>query len=211
MYPKAKGEVFFNALRLDALPRAKRPLGRTGIVVGMVARNAPPKDWPLFSRVAKIVSERRSDVAFWGVGADKDWAIRNCGADAEVVRWFGSRQDARELIAQMDMFLMTSKHEQLPTTLLEAFAIGVPVVGAMPEGGTREVTALSTNTSALLIDNRTPDAIAEKVIEVIDNSDLRNSMIAEGEMIVSRHFDMVKLCRNQLLMIYRRFSKEKEE
>ena len=202
--PNAKGEVFFNALKLDGLPRAAKKDGAPKKIVGMVGRMASVKDWPSFSRVAAIVSSQRSDVEFWGVGAGKAWARENVGEDAKYVRWFGLRQDARDLIAQMDVFLTTSKHEQLPTTLLEAFAIGVPVVGFLPDGGTKEVVGLSDKTSALLLKERDCQRLAVELIRVMDDKNLRESMSEEGYKIVNKHFDMKKLCSDKLISIYKR-------
>ena len=202
--PDAQGEVFFNALNLAGLPKAAMKDERGRKIVGMVGRNAPPKDWPSFCRVAAIVSKLRDDIEFWGVGADEPWAKENVGDDAKYVRWFGSRQDARDLIAQMDVFLLTSKYEQLPTTLLESFAIGVPVVGFLPEGGTKEVLELSDKTSALLLPDRDCQHLAEELIRVVDDKKLREQMAAEGRNIVTRRFDMKELCVTQLMGIYDR-------
>ena len=208
IHPNVKGEVFFNALNLDDLPKAAKKAGTCKKIVGMVGRNAPPKDWPSFCRVAAIVSRQRSDVEFWGVGADESWAKENVGNDSRYVRWFGSRQDARELIAQMDVFLLTSKYEQLPTTLLEAFAIGVPVVGFLPEGGTKEVIGLSSKTSALLLAERNHQQLVVELVRVIDDKNLRELMVIEGRKIVEEHFDMKKLCASQLVGVYERVIKE---
>ena len=206
--PDAKGEVFFNALKLEGLPEAEHDNFRRKKVVGMVGRNADQKDWPLFCKVARSVLAKRSDIEFWGVGADSFWAKEKCGEDSCCVKWFGSRQDARELIARMDIFLMTSKHEQLPTTLLEAFYIGVPVVGVLPEGGTREVLALSTKTSALLLPERDCEKVAAAIVRIIDDPKARADMVGVGKGIVMKHFDMEKLCATQLMGIYRGLIKE---
>jgi glycosyltransferase involved in cell wall biosynthesis len=188
--PGAKGEVFYNALRLDAIPKRQPRPGREKKVAGMVGRMADQKDWPSFAAIARAAVSSRGDVEFWGVGADEAWAAENVGENAKYVRWFGSRQDARDLIAQMDVFVMTSKHEQLPTTLLEAFAIGVPVTGFMPEGGTSEVIDLSGGASAIMIEERDCAKAAANVLKILDDPALAASMVAAGGETVHRHFDM---------------------
>ena len=209
VHPCAKGEVFFNALNLDKLPKAKKDISQRKIVVGMVGRMADVKDWPSFSRVASIVANKRHDVEFWAVGADMCWAREN-GCETDNVKWLGLRQDAQDLISKMDVYVITSKSEQLPTTLLEAFAIGVPVVGFMPEGGTKEVVALSEKKSALLLPERDCQHLADELVRVIDDKKLRTSMIEEGRNIVAKHFDMRKLCATQLMGIYERIIKERK-
>ncbi len=224
VYPDAKGEVFFNALNLGALPAPRRSRGDRPTedasqqnpstrrrVVGMVGRMADQKDWPSFAKVADLLKARMPELEIWGVGASEEWARENVGEDARYVKWFGTRQDARELIAQMDVFVMTSKHEQLPTTMLEAFAMHVPVVGFLPEGGTIEVLALAQGCEAALMDKeRDCGRVADSVIRILSDTVLYADMVREGDRIVHEYFDMKKLCATQLLDVYRRLvGKEK--
>jgi len=216
VHPDAKGEVFFNALNLDALLAVRRSRGDHPTegaaqqnpsarrrVVGMVGRMADVKDWPSFAKIARLLKERMPDVEVWGVGASEEWARENVGEEARHVKWFGSRQDAQELVAQMDVFIMTSKYEQLPTTLLEAFAIGVPVVGFLPDGGTEEVLALAQGCEAALMNNeRDCEKAADAVIRILSDEKLYADMVREGDRIVHEYFDMKKLCATQLMDVY---------
>ena len=218
VHPDAKGEVFFNALNLDALPEVRRARrarptdyddqravdgGRK--IVGMVGRMADQKDWPSFAKIAGILKERKTELEIWGVGASEEWARENVGEDARYVKWFGSRQDARELIAQMDVFVMTSKHEQLPTTMLEAFAMHVPVAGFLPEGGTSEVLALAQGCEAALMNKERDCAkVADAVIRILADDALYAAMVREGDRIVHEYFDMKNLCATQLADVYKR-------
>lgn len=224
VHPNAKGEVFFNALNLDALPVARRsrdvrPIDCGGQTVadkgrkiaGMVGRMADVKDWPSFAKIARLLKAHIADVEVWGIGASEEWARENVGEDARYVKWFGSRQDARELIVQMDVFVLTSKYEQLPTTLLEAFALHVPVAGFLPEGGTSEVLALAQGREAALL-NKERDCrkAADAVIRLLSDNALYDNLVREGDRIVHEYFDMKKLCATQLMDIYNRIIKEKK-
>lgn len=222
VHPDAKGEVFFNALNLDALPEARRSRGDRSTedasqqnpstrkrVVGMVGRMADQKDWPSFAKIAGLLKERMPELEIWGVGASEEWARENVGEDARYVKWFGSRQDARELIAQMDVFVMTSKHEQLPTTMLEAFAMHVPVAGFLPEGGTNEVLALAQGCEAALMNKERDCAkAADAVIRILSDDALYAAMVREGDRIVHEYFDMKKLCATQLADVYKRLMRK---
>mgnify|MGYP003571286020 CR=1 FL=1 len=224
VHPNAKGEVFFNALNLDALPVAGRSRGdhpadyggqetadRGRKIIGMVGRMADVKDWPSFAKIARLVKAHIADVEVWGIGASEEWAHKNVGEDARYVKWFGSRQDARELIAQMDVFVLTSKYEQLPTTLLEAFALHVSVAGFLPEGGTSEVLALAQGCEAALMNKeRDCGKAADAVIRILSDDALYDNMVREGDRIVHEYFDMKKLCATQLMEIYNRIIKEKK-
>lgn len=208
VFPWARGEVFYNALNLDALPKAREEGKRAGTkIVGMVGRMADQKDWPSFVEIARLVRLKMPNVEFFGVGASEEWARANIAGDIGCVKWFGTRQDARELISQMDLFTMTSKHEQLPTTMLEAFALRVPVVGFLPEGGTGEVLALSRDAdAALMVVERDCAKVADLVVQVLSDASLREEMVQAGYRIVTEFFDMKKLCATQLLDVYKHFA-----
>ena len=112
---------------------------------------------------------------------------------------------------QMDVFVLTSKYEQLPTTLLEAFALHVPVAGFLPEGGTSEVLALAQGREAALL-NKERDCrkAADAVIRLLSDNALYDNLVREGDRIVHEYFDMKKLCATQLMDIYNRIIKEKK-
>mgnify|MGYP000339040713 CR=1 FL=1 len=55
----------------------------------------------------------------------------------DVVSWLGHRDDARKIMRMLDVFALPSLEENLPLSILEAMACGVPVVatsvGGIPE------------------------------------------------------------------------------
>ncbi len=219
VHPNARGEVFFNALNLAALPHSRRkPSGHHAAgmaqqlneaprkrIVGMVGRMADQKDWPSFVEIARIVRSKMPNVEFWGIGANEEWGRANIAGDIGCVKWFGTRQDARELISQMDVFVMTSRHEQLPTTMLEAFALHVPVAGFLPEGGTSEILALARGCEvALMSKERDCGKVADAIMRILSDETLYAAMVREGDRIVREYFDMEKLCETQLLDVYKR-------
>ena len=218
LHPSARGEVFYNALNLTNLPTAGSAGANTAgkRIIGMIGRMADVKDWPSFVRISSIVMSKDPTVEAWAIG---DGPTRSsCEAlwrdlaqqkqlDPSRLKWLGTRQDARELMAQMSALLITSHSEQLPTTLLESFAIGIPAVGFIPEGGTREILAFSQSPCALLREDRSVESAAADVLRVLDNASLRTSLVAEGSRIVHEHFDMQKLCATQLIAIYEKVIK----
>lgn len=113
-----------------------------GPVVITVARMTPQKDPPTWLRVAARVAAARPDVRFvwiWGgeTSADVQAEAARLGI-ADRIAFPGYRRDARRLVAGATVFLLTSRFEGLPYSLIEALAVGVPVV-ATDVTGTRDV------------------------------------------------------------------------
>jgi glycosyltransferase involved in cell wall biosynthesis len=91
--------------------------------------------------VASRVAAERQNVTFLLVGDGPEGpalraAVQSLGL-AERVRQPGFRADGRRLMGLMDVYLISSNHEGLPIALLEAMALGLPVVstavGGIPE------------------------------------------------------------------------------
>ena len=88
------------------------------------------------------------------------------------VRFLGFRSDVLALLWLFDVFVLPSLSEGLSMALLEAMAAGKPVV-ATKVGGNSELVI--DGITGLLIDSESPEAISDKVIEV-----LRDKMQAAG-------------------------------
>lgn len=180
-YPAAKGEVFFNPIRLALQDRESRAVARKD-VIGMVGRNADAKDWPSFHRVAELVGGEA-----WNLG-EKSYC-----------------PNASEKIAEMSVFVMTSKHEQMPTTMLECFLKRTPICGFIPKGGVRDVLALSNGAlRSVFIDERDPYSLAEIAKRLLRDDAFRKAVIDDQCQILANHFDAEKNCRGQLMDVYRK-------
>lgn len=188
--PHARGEVFFNSIDLKAYMGVSAFKGIKGAhpVVGMVGRNAHVKDWPSFHEVERLVKAQIPSVEFVNGGEE-----RPC--------------DGREEIQRMDVFVMTSRHEELPTTLLECFALKTAICGFLPVGGTTDVLAFSTGAvRSAFIEERSCARLALIVIELLRNDKERMDIIEDGWHIVNNHFNARRQAVH-LLRIYKDLSR----
>ena len=106
-------------------------------IVGNMARLDPPKNPVRFLETAKIVLNRMSNVVFVWIGGStvedklgnqvEEWLEKNSQI-ADKFYFLPFRKDATELMADFDVFLLTSDSEGMPLVILEAVEHGVPVV-----------------------------------------------------------------------------------
>jgi len=158
-----------------ARPRGAEPELRSvigavpeAIVVGTVAALAPHKNHADLARAAAIVLTRRPAVHFVWIGegecrAALERQIAALGI-ADRVHLLGFRADARALLGQFDVFALSSYLEGLCTSLLDAQALGVPVV-ATAVGGIPDV--VEHGRTGLLAPARDPAAFAGALEEAL--------------------------------------------
>ena len=169
-------------------------------IIGMVGRNAAAKDWKSFAGLAR----RLPQIEAWGVGVSMEEAAA-LDKDFACVKWKGFQSDGRAWIRKLDLFVLTSKHEEMPTVVLECFAERTPICGFIPAGGMQEILSLSDGPlKDVFIEERDIDKLADIVRRIISDDDLRDSLVEDGWQILANHFDAEKNCREQLMDIYRR-------
>ena len=107
---------------------------------------------------------------------------RELGIDARV-RFLGAgtREDVIRLFRGVDAALLTSAWENLPHTLLEALAVGTPVI-ATAVGGVPEVVHDGEN--GLLVPAGDVDAIAGAIERIVHDDRLRASLAAAASSSV---------------------------
>lgn len=94
----------------------------------------------------------------------------------------GLRRDVPELMATMDVFVLTSLWEGLPRVLPQAMATGLPIVCTRAEGS---VEAVSEDENGFLVEPGEPKVMAAKIELLLKNAALRKRMGSEGRRRVS--------------------------
>jgi glycosyltransferase involved in cell wall biosynthesis len=167
-------------------------------LIGTVARITYDKDLPTFFRVVEEVHKQINNVTFVIVGdgygdelqkARKDVSSR--GLD-HLVRFTGHRQDLREVYASFDLFLMTSRSEGMPNTLLESMALGVPPISTTA-GGIPEI--IQNGITGFLSPVGNAQELAAHVVRLIADPTLRARLGTACQEHVHEHFSFSERVR----------------
>jgi len=89
----------------------------------------------------------------------------------------GLRRDVPELMTAFDVFALSSLWEGLPRVLPQAMATGLPIVTTRADGSA-EVVADGQN--GFLVERGRPEALAEKVLALLADGELRERMGEDG-------------------------------
>jgi glycosyltransferase involved in cell wall biosynthesis len=125
--------------------------------------------------------------------------LERLGLDASV-RVLGDRRDVASLLARSDVFVLASRSEGLPLSILEAMAAGLPVV-ASRVGGVPELVV--DGQTGLLVPAGDPERLAGAVGWLLADAALRRRLGEAGRARVREHFDLDSV-RRAHLDLYRR-------
>ena len=125
------------------------------------------------------------------VGVDNPSAITRAEVEAwereGIIEYLGEAHDVRPFIADADCVVLPSYREGVPRTLMEASAMGRPIV-ATDVPGCREVVADGVN--GLLCEVRNAESLAAKLAQMLDmDGDARRAMGERGRQKVTAEFD----------------------
>lgn len=170
---RARTEVIHHGVDLRAIRawRTERAAVRTELGAGpadvlalTIANYRPNKRYPDLLAAARAVLDDGPPIRFAAAGhGPLEAEVRAEHARLGLGDRFsllGHRDDAIRLLAGADLFVLASGHEGLPVAVMEAFALGVPVV-ATRVGGLPEV--VTDGVDGLLVPPGDPAALAAAI------------------------------------------------
>jgi glycosyltransferase involved in cell wall biosynthesis len=172
------------------------------IIIGNTSALEEQKDYPVFIETAEILIHQNNAFHFviFGTGALKE-EIENTIKSKNLEAFFtlpGFKHGVQKMLPQFDYFLITSKTEGLGTSILDAFAAGVPVV-ATEAGGIPEIVI--HRKTGLLAKIGDSISLANHILELNENIELRTSMINRAKSFVLNYAK--EKCAEQYISLYR--------
>jgi glycosyltransferase involved in cell wall biosynthesis len=187
-----------NGVRDIATPVADVARQPPRIIV--VARMDVPKEHALLLEAMAPLASETWELELIGDGphrSDLEEQTRRLGLN-ERVRFLGARSDVAERLSQGQLFILPSRWEGLPRSILEAMRAGLPViasdVGGIPECVEHGVTGY-----------RVPRGSAEKMTQhvrmlILDPSS-RARMGAAGRRAYEREFTLARMFRETMTVV----------
>jgi glycosyltransferase involved in cell wall biosynthesis len=147
--------------------RQRLNLPANGLVVGWVGRLIPIKGADLFLRAVRHLAAWPLTISIIGDGSERARLNELARAEgiSDRVHFHGTVPDAARYISAFDVFVLSSRSEGTPVTLLEAMAAKVPVV-VTRVGGVPEVVGPA---EAMVVPPEDPRALAKAIDAVIED------------------------------------------
>ena len=170
------------------------------VLVAGVGHVHPRKGFDLLIRAVAALD--RPDVRAVIVGAGPaEQPLRELAAQlgiAEHVVWMGQRPDVPAILAACDVFVLSSRNEGMANVMLEAMAVGTPVV-AVDISGVREALGATEDAPAAgwIVPPEDASAIAAAVAEVLgareESSGEVESRTAEARRRIDEWFSIDRM------------------
>jgi glycosyltransferase involved in cell wall biosynthesis len=185
--------VIHNGVDLDR-PRRGPGTGRSPVGILSVGRFRAPKDFTtLVQSVARL---ERGLVQLRIVGDGPDHAAIAAEIArldvAGAVELLGARRDVAELLAESDVFVLSSRSEGLPMSVLEAMAAAVPVV-ATRVGGIPEL--VPDDQTGTLVPAGDAPALAAALDRLARDPELRDRLGAAARRRAEQQFSLAAFRR----------------
>ena len=162
----------------------------TGPRLISVGRLAPPKDFETFVKALRILGWGQTVLVGDGPSRESvEDMVRREGLSRRV-QFLGQRDDIPELLSTSDIFVLCSKKEGLPISVIEAMLSGLPVV-ATRVGGLPEL--VEDGDTGFLVPSGDPEAVARAIRSLAEDHALRSDMGRRAREKALREFSMSRM------------------
>lgn len=183
--------------------RAALGVAEDAVVAVMTGRLVAEKGYPeLFAAAARVpglhlwcIGSRLASDHADPIGADIASAQMAMGARLKLL---GYRADVDRLLAAADLFVLPSHREGMPRSIIEAMAVGLPVVATDIRGSREEVVPEETG---LLVPVRDPAALAAALARLAGDAALRARMGEAGLARARAAFDEQRIIDRQIAIL----------
>jgi sugar transferase (PEP-CTERM/EpsH1 system associated) len=211
--------VIPNAVRTDrilhgfdrSIYRHNLGLSAGDLAIGIVARLVPVKDHSVLLEASAKVFKAIPNAKLFIVG---DGPLKNelksqanrLGINNNVI-FTGKRRDISQILSSLDVFVLSSKHEGISLSILEAMVHSLPAVATRVGGNPALV---DDHRTGLLVESGKADEMANAIIELLTDNKKRTDYGTNAREKVVANFDLTKIVRRYEDLYTSYFTKEKK-
>ena len=185
-----------NGSGVDISQYTHTPLPNNPPVFLTIGRLLGEKGFREYAQATQIVKSRYPDVVFQLLGPEdpspdgisltevQEWHQKGW------LEYLGSTNDVRPYLQNCHIYVLPSYHEGMPRTVLEAMAIGRPIL-TTDVPGCRETVIPGEN--GYLVPKANAKALAERMIWFIENQDQWERMGKRSRYLAEEKFDVNKI------------------
>ena len=178
--------VDLDAVRARAGEAVEIDVDRETPVIVAAGRLADAKNYPLLIDAIAVL-RRTLPVRLLILGqGELEQSLRRHIADRQLegaITLLGFQRNPWKYIARADVFALSSHYEGFGNVLIEAMAVGVPVV-ATASAGTRDI--INHGVDGLLVEQHDADSLAAALAGVLSSPDRRRAMSGEARVAAER-------------------------
>ena len=176
--------------------RAAQGCARGDRLIISVGRLSPEKGYADLLRAFAILARRvpEARLILIGDGPERDALQRlhvQCGVQGAVT-FAGAQEQVGSWLAAADLYVQPSRREGLPLAVLEAMAAGVPVIATQVGDLERLIT---DGHDGHLVPAASPDALAAKMLEVLERLDGQGPLIHAARRLVRGRYALAQMVR----------------
>lgn len=200
-YDPARVRVIYNGIDVAGWPASKLErrqkrlelrLGAEELLIGTAGRLDRQKGQGVLIAAMERLRALPLRCAILGEGPRRpelESAIRRRNLEKSV--WLlGERQDMTAWLSTLDIFILPSLWEGLPNALLEAMALGLPVIASSVDGVPE---AVADGRNGLLVPPGNPQALAAALRRLVLDPDLRSRLGAAARQTVAERFGLIRM------------------
>ncbi|MBT2692661.1 glycosyltransferase family 4 protein [Bacillus sp. ISL-55] len=192
--PAAKIRTIYNGVDLQQFKYLNNRQDKSTKTIGILGRLSPEKNIPFFLKIAEKLNGESYEFLIAGDGPDRDKIediIKQTGLE-DRVRMLGNISNPDDFLASIDVFVLTSFREAFPMSILEAFAVGTPVV-TINVGGISE--AVHNEETGILIESHSEDVFALRISELLRDTDKAEQIRSAARRAAESKFNHQNMIR----------------
>jgi glycosyltransferase involved in cell wall biosynthesis len=167
------------------------------VIVGTVARLSEQKAPLDFVKVAQKICAKYDNVQFLYVGdgnlrKDVEDKLSELNLQDKVIL-AGLRLDVPDMLAVMDIFILTSLWEGLPRVFSQAMAAKLPIIATKVDGAPEAIT---DGVNGFMTQPAKPLEMVQYLEMLINDKGMREKMGMEGLKIAEEHFSVKSMIKD---------------